>query len=42
MNKRFDNRNSKDMVLMIVFVFVMLLALILLDVVLDPTDIPIL
>jgi len=42
MNKRFDNQNSKDMVLMIVFVLVMLLALILVDVVLDPTDIPIL
>ena len=40
MNKRVDNQNSKDMVLMIVLVFVMLLALILFDVVLDPTDIP--
>ena len=42
MNRRFDNQNSKDMVLMIVFVFVMLLALILADVVLDPIDIPVL
>jgi hypothetical protein len=42
MNKRFGNQNLKDMVLMIAFVFVMLLALILVDVLLDPTDIPLL
>ncbi len=42
MNRHFDNQNSKDMVLMIVFVFIMLLALILVDFVLDPIDISIL
>jgi hypothetical protein len=40
MNKRVDNQNSKDMELMIVLIFVVLLALILFDVVLDPIDIP--
>ncbi len=42
MNKRLGNQNLKDMLLMITLVFVMLVALILVDVFFDPSDIPIL